>query len=320
MEGFFAMNDNELRKVILQKYYESREGGGFIPVSKGNFGDDISLETAQRISQQLYELKLIDLKAQYADNKIIGAWGKINANGIDAVEMGNRNNRRGNKTEPKVFISYQTTQKEYAGQYKKLFGEAGIEAFLAHEDIAVSDEWRDKILEELEEMDIFVCFLSKEYYQSHWCTQEAGIAAFRDVTIIPISLDGSIPQGFISKYQSVKLRNFPVSYSELIPGLIKYDAELGTNVGISALALAKSFRAAESILESLYPYLGELENTVASNLMVAILKNSQVHHAELCARKFIPPLLEKYGQHLERKDYDFLSDVCKEYVDNHHHK
>ncbi|MFI4950116.1 MAG: hypothetical protein ACHP7A_03660 [Caulobacterales bacterium] len=48
-----------------------------------------------------------------------------------------------------VFLSYQTSDKTAAGQVKALLAELKIEAFLAHEDIHVSHEWRTTILEEI---------------------------------------------------------------------------------------------------------------------------------------------------------------------------
>ena len=102
-----------------------------------------------------------------------------------------------------AFISYQTKDKWVAGKLKKILGEYGIDTFLAHEDINVSEEWRVKILEELTKADIFICILSKNFLQSFWCLQESGIAAFRsDLTVIPISIDGTIPVGFIGNIQS----------------------------------------------------------------------------------------------------------------------
>ncbi len=76
---------------------------------------------------------------------------------------------------------------------------------MAHEHIQVSEEWRLRILKELTVCDIFICILSQAYLASPWCVQESGISAIRDgMTIIPLSLDGTIPPGFISNIQATK--------------------------------------------------------------------------------------------------------------------
>jgi TIR domain len=97
-----------------------------------------------------------------------------------------------------AFLSYQTADKKAAGRLKNVFAQVGIKSFLAHEDIAVSQEWRLKILEEIAKVDLFVCLISKSYMKSPWCVQESGVAAFRSgIAIIPLSLDGTTPKGFI---------------------------------------------------------------------------------------------------------------------------
>jgi len=77
---------------------------------------------------------------------------------------------------------------------------------MAHEDVDVSEEWRLKILKEIGITDLFVSLWSKNYYSSWWCIQKSGIASFRkDLTVIPLSTDGSSPQGFASNIQSTKI-------------------------------------------------------------------------------------------------------------------
>lgn len=101
-----------------------------------------------------------------------------------------------------AFLSYQTDDKTVAGQVKSVLASVGISAFLAHEDIAVSEEWALGILQEINRADLFIALLSMNYFRSTWCIQESGIAAFRQqMTVIPLSLDGTIPQGFISIYR-----------------------------------------------------------------------------------------------------------------------
>jgi hypothetical protein len=92
-----------------------------------------------------------------------------------------------------AFLSYQSADKEVAAKIKAILSRLGVESFLAHEDINVSEEWRLAILAELAKVDLFIPILSAHYYDSIWCKQESGIAAFREITIVPLSLDGSIP-------------------------------------------------------------------------------------------------------------------------------
>src|SRR2546421_13004860 len=95
----------------------------------------------------------------------------------------------------RAFMSYQTADREVAARVAGLLTPFDIAAFMAHEHIEVSNEWRQTILKELAEADLFIPILSTRYFDSIWCKQESGIAAFRKLTIIPLSIDGTIPKG-----------------------------------------------------------------------------------------------------------------------------
>ncbi|HET8546351.1 MAG TPA: toll/interleukin-1 receptor domain-containing protein, partial [Bryobacteraceae bacterium] len=106
----------------------------------------------------------------------------------------------------RAFISYSHVDRKYGAQAKALLEEVGIEAFLAHEDLHVSDEWRNCIIEELKRCDLFVPLLSANFLTSKWAPQEVGFIISRpEVVIAPISIDGTTPFGFISHVQSRRI-------------------------------------------------------------------------------------------------------------------
>ena len=122
-----------------------------------------------------------------------------------------------------AFLSYQTDEKAVAGQVAKLLDSLGIDAFTAHDDIEVSQEWRAELLKQIGAADLFVPLLSASYYGSIWCVQELGIAAFRNMAVIPLSLDGSVPKGFMAHIQSTKVDPANIRFENLLPGLAKHD-------------------------------------------------------------------------------------------------
>jgi hypothetical protein len=214
-----------------------------------------------------------------------------------------------------AFISYQTDDKKVARHIKEILLEVGIKSFLAHEDITVSEEWRLKILEEIGKADIFICLLSRSYLKSPWCIQETGIAAFRDkMTVIPLSLDGTVPQGFIANIQSVKVDLTALTIRDLIPGLLKHDLSKGIDLIIEIIGGSSSFRGAEANFALILPYADKLTNKQARRLLGQAVANNQVHHAGLCAGDYIPPLLERYGHLLNPEDLRFLKRICKEWA------
>lgn len=102
----------------------------------------------------------------------------------------------------RVFISHVHTAKMQAGGLRLALQKYAISAFVAHEDIDTSDEWREEILRSLMSMDAFVAILTPDFISSKWTDQEVGIAVARDVLLIPINR-GQDPYGFLSKYQAL---------------------------------------------------------------------------------------------------------------------
>ena len=82
-----------------------------------------------------------------------------------------------------------------------------MEAFLAHDDLGVSDEWRERILEELRRCTLFVPLLSKHFLESKWAPQEAGFIVSRldEVVIAPLSIDDTVSFGFFSHLHSPRI-------------------------------------------------------------------------------------------------------------------
>jgi len=214
-----------------------------------------------------------------------------------------------------AFISYKTKSgdEHVAAKIKKILEGINIDSFLAHEDISVSIEWQNKILEEIAKASIFICLLSKSYLDSYWCLQESGVAAFRNISIIPLSLDGTTPPGFIAKYQSTKIDRECPRLHDLIPGILNYNKLKGLNIIIELIGASGNFRGAEENFKLILPYVDDLTEIQMKELLKKIRENNQVHHASLCASEYIPQLLGKYGDLLPKKDFEFLKETCKQY-------
>ncbi len=214
-----------------------------------------------------------------------------------------------------TFISYQTEDKHVAGQLQRVLAGVGVQSFLAHEDIHVSQEWRQTILEEIVKAGVFICILSKHYYNSEWCVQESGIASFRDeMTIIPLSLDGTIPKGFIGHIQSTKIDPGSITIEDLLPGLIKHDFDFGIDIVISKIGSSGSYRGAEANFRLILPYVDRLSNEQGKRLLEESEANDQVCHAGECASIFIPPILDKYGHLLADNTRESLRDTISIYL------
>lgn len=227
---------------------------------------------------------------------------------------------------PYVFLSYSTKDKSVAGQIQKILSQEGIDTFMAHEDILVSQEWQQKILKEIGRADIFICLISENYKSSEYCVQESGIASYQEVmtrndktrktmTIIPLSLDGTTPLGFTSHVQSGKIGQNGVHLGDLIPGFLKHDVTFGIDIAISALSRSRSYGDAEERFGYIFPYLEQITKPQIKKLMETCAKNRQIYEAYLCAKKYIPPLLASYGSLITPEDLEKLTKACALYVD-----
>ena len=102
----------------------------------------------------------------------------------------------------KVFLSHSDKDKKIASALKSKLSKHGLSVFLAHEDIDGGSEWVSKLYEEIQNCKIFIMLLSKNYHLSNYTEQEAGIALNCGKTILPISIDGTKPNGFVSSRQA----------------------------------------------------------------------------------------------------------------------
>jgi len=202
----------------------------------------------------------------------------------------------------RAFISYSHKDRKFGAEAKSLLADVGIEAFLAHDDLHVSDEWQKRIIEELKRCDLFVPLLSENFLASVWAQQEVGFIISRpEVPIAPISLDGTTPFGFISHVQSRKITKAGITLEllvdplvgrmprKILPGLIR----IASNAG--------SFRYAEARMAPLVPYFRRLRPHEAQALAEASVRNGQIRSAVLCRTEYLPELIRHQAKNIAPK-------------------
>src|SRR5262249_23168548 len=153
--------------------------------------------------------------------------------------------------------------------------QAGIDSFLAHEDIEISAEWRLRILEEIEKADMFIAILSKNYYESIWCKQESGIAAFRRMTIIPVSIDESIPKVFFQHLQSSRMSVESPDRGTILAGVAKHDVARAIDAMIKIVSRSSNYRESEANFQLILPYVDRATPAQIVELLKAADENGQ---------------------------------------------
>jgi hypothetical protein len=206
----------------------------------------------------------------------------------------------------KIFISYQTNDKIIAGKLKSLLESYDLKSFLAHEDIQVSEEWKLQILREISESNMFISLLSEHYMSSPWCIQESGIAVYKKMKIIPLSLDGTIPMGFMNHVQSTKIDSTSISIKNLLPAFIKYDFNTGISIILKILKESTYFRLAETNYELIMPYISKIGKRQAKQLIKISSENNQIYNAHKCQFTYFPQVLKQFAEFSKEPEYRFL--------------
>ena len=296
------MDNKKIRKKILEILYESAE------ISPDGYLHRFPIEEELGISGSKldFNMKYLHEKGYVKFNKPISNFyfigAQITLEGIELVEDNDRfksifssgMDTQNHDKHVKAFISYSTDNKDVGAKVKKILSNFGIKSFLAHNDIEVSERWRKRILRELREANVFISILSENFKESDWCSQEAGIACFRDILFIPLSLDETIiPYGFMEEWQGkpIDVYNIPVSY--LINPIATNFPEINvfSNL-IDELSGAKSYRNATSLMGNLEPYFDKLNVNEMNRIVDVTIANRQIYEASRCKRKYLPKFIE----------------------------
>ncbi len=213
-----------------------------------------------------------------------------------------------NESNPiKVFVSYISNNKTLAGRIKEKLESFGIEVFVAHDTINVTEEWRERILDELDSCDFFISVLTNKYRSSKWTDQEAGYAIALKKKIISLMV-GELPHGFLEKFQATKInaRNATPACKEIIEqmnNLPDFKYRLQKNL-IDKFNSSDSFTEAfeySKILLSLAPF----EYTLLEMIKNGFDENNQIYRSG-GAVKNLKELIKNHKSQLDSIQYKEL--------------
>lgn len=328
-------------RAYLEKLLEM-SGGYVLSFSNSSFADFVRASTGEDIYDAKYSgnggSKANRLRAfwQLAPNGQVAALlgdllamlvddGKAQADGDAASRVrriivdlrgGLRENRSTTPRSPKeltgtgrAFISYSVQQKQEGAKVKSCLADLGYESFLAHDDLRVSEEWRQRILEELRVVDVFVALLSAEFKRSDWCGQELGFIVSRsDVLIVPLALDRTIPYGFIAQLNDRSVDDGNVA-AVLADVMFEHRPRNVIPAQIRRIASASSYRGAEALVRPLVPHYAKFSSGEVEMFAQAVAGNSEVWDAGLCAAEYIPRFVETNRARLSPQSAGLLKQV-----------
>lgn len=102
----------------------------------------------------------------------------------------------------RLFISHRSEYKKEVNDLKEILFYYGVHGFVAHEDIEVSSQWRDSLMGALKTSHAVLAYITDDFAENSWCSQEVGYACINNLKVIPLKLSVKNPSGFLSFYQA----------------------------------------------------------------------------------------------------------------------
>ena len=207
-----------------------------------------------------------------------------------------------------IFLSHSDRQKVLAGDIKRgLEDIINCDVFLAHDDLEGGEIWQDGLRTRIKNCEYFLILLSREYHESNYTDQETGIAYAYDKHIIPISIDGTIPYGFMHIYQPIKATDLKktVIY-EIAKQIINKGISTNERINHYIQLLKNSYSFNNAIfLSGLLPYQHEYSKEQINKLADIFIENDQVN-GSVKAGPHIEFILNKNKSLIENRFHDKL--------------
>ena len=181
----------------------------------------------------------------------------------------------------RLFVTHLAAQRALAGELQEALLPFGISAFVAHNDIAPTQEWQTQIETALATCDAVVALLHPHFHESNWTDQEVGFGMGRGVPVFSVRF-GEDPYGFIGRFQAFQGEG--KSAAQLARELFEaYRKNKETQAKMAEILIglleeSSSFAGAKTNMD----YLEELEvwdRSFSARLQAAIKNNSQVEGA-----------------------------------------
>ena len=204
-----------------------------------------------------------------------------------------------------AFLSHADKDKIMAEKIAEELKKHHYDVFVAHRDIDPGSDWENVLKQRIDECDLFLILLSANFKQADYASQEVGIAICKDKKIFPFSIDGTMPYGFMSKYQSGpfdtgdivgEAKRISEQFRRAIDGTLRSIDTL-----ISALRFASSFREANQIARELSSYTDFTDGQLEA--MAAAYNQNFEARGSWTAGPYIRDLLQERGK-LDLLDHD----------------
>lgn len=212
----------------------------------------------------------------------------------------------------RVFISHTYANRHLVGQVKTyLEGSYGCAAFVAHDDIVPSRQWREAIRAALNAADLLAAIVFDGFHESQWCDQEVGWALGRGIPIVPFRPSGfdraAAKDGFIEEHQDASLDANSTGGDDarwiadrIFQSLGRHPSTRSLEVAaaVEALVTARNYDSTRRFWKIIQASPTGLGSDELRRLEYAVTSNSQVYDAVYETRP-IPELIQELVTRLE---------------------
>jgi len=207
----------------------------------------------------------------------------------------------------KVFICHADENQIYAIRVAECFEKClGFDVFYSKESLRFSEDWLNDIWINLDKSDLFIPLLSKELNVSAFANQEIGVALVKNKRIMPLSLDGSGPKGFmknqVEKYDEIDEDSI-LQFATLIYFNIFNERKLkpwvipAMSSLVHAFCNSDSFKRTSIVLNLIIKThkLKRFSREQIDKIVKASSENSMIHETDLLFPKLKHFLQSSYG-------------------------
>jgi hypothetical protein len=193
------------------------------------------------------------------------------------------------KTSFRLFISHTHPNAKLAAGIKAFLGKSRIECFVAHNDIAPSEKWREVIRTALLTTHAMTALVTDDFRTSEWCDQEVGFALARSMLVVPVMCDNARPHGFLGEFQAIKLKDTKSAWTpatKIFSIMAKHKETRDRMAGPIVRRYAKSHDFNE--ISSMYSLMTHIPKDAWTNELVKECKQAAIDNVSIKKAKTTP--------------------------------
>jgi TIR domain len=309
-----------LQQIVVNGALEIDEGSDYDNWNGGTYGHDVTLTLSEDLYVQVMDNKEVvqkrvkeDLeKLNHCENEYVGQvtialnavhdenWregsGVFRPRQSRPPVTQDASDRIWGDARVRVFLTHKSSVKVETAALKQSLARCGIGAFVAHEDIEPTEEWRREIERALFSMDALVGLLTEDFHDSDWTDQEVGVALGRGVPLIAVRL-GTDPYGLMGKSQGLggcslgKASEMALRLFDLLVKRLDHDRMF--ECALSAYAQSRNWTESGWKAEHLLSRFDKLTTDQVGRLVEAY-RDSKENKCSFKGMDVLRPLLEKW--------------------------